>query len=257
MSPLFLLTRMDPVDDALAIDAEASGYVVIRESLLATEPGADTRWLEQHLDEIPEGTGLAWTSRRAAESLVGALPSLRRPLARVPMYAVGQESALPLRNAGFSPHVPADPNGAAELARFIASRAAADRLKRVIFLHGNRALPDLPDGLRALGIEMEFLEVYRTRFQPADLGGLEIALREGTPVIAAFFSPSGVDAFERLLGSDSRERFRERGAAIARGLTTAGALHALGYRHVLGYEPAAPFSRYAQRALQGTPGGSR
>jgi len=257
MSALFLLTRVDPVDDALAIDAAASGYVVIREALLATEPGADSRWLGEHLDEVPEGTGLAWTSRRAAESLVGALPLLRRPLTRVPMYAVGQESASPLRAAGFSPHVPSEATGAAELARFIASRAATDGLKRVVFLHGNRALPDLPDGLRSLGIEVEFLEVYRTRFQPADLGGVEAALRDGAPVIAAFFSPSGVDAFERLLASDSRERFRERGAAIARGFTTAGALQARGYRNVLGYEPAAPFARYAQRAIHAAPGGPR
>jgi uroporphyrinogen-III synthase len=255
MSPLFLLTRVDPADDALAIEAAAMGYVVIRESLLATEPGADARWLEEHLDEVPEGTGLAWTSRRAAEALVQALPLLRRPLARVPMYAVGEESAVSLRRAGFSPHVPAEPGGAAELARFIATRAGADRLKRVIFLHGNRALPDLPEGLRARGIDVEFLEVYRTRFQPADLGGLEVALREGTPVIAAFFSPSGVDAFERLLSAESRERFRERGAAIARGLTTAGSLHERGYRNVLGYESTAPFSRYAQKALQTISGG--
>lgn len=255
MSPLFLLTRVDPMDDALAIEAASMGYVVLRETLLETEPGTDTRWLEEHLLEIPEGTGLAWTSRRAAETLVQALPRAREPLARAPLYAVGEESAAPLRSAGFSPHVPAEPNGAAELARFIASRAGADRLKRVIFLHGNRALPDLPDGLRARGIEVEFLEVYRTRFQPADLGGLEAALREGAPVIAAFFSPSGVDAFERLLSADSRRRFRERGAAIARGLTTAGSLHERGYRNVLGYEATAPFSRYAQKALQTTSGG--
>jgi uroporphyrinogen-III synthase len=125
----------------------------------------------------------------------------------------------------------------------------------VIFLHGNRALSDLPDGLRGRGIEVEFLEVYRTRFQPADLGGLEASLREGTPVLAAFFSPSGVDAFERLLTSDSRARFRERGAAIARGLTTAGWLHERGYRNVLAYESSAPFSRYAQKALQTISGG--
>jgi uroporphyrinogen-III synthase len=255
MSPLFLVTRRDPADDALVSQAYASGFIVVREALLATEPGADVRWLDQRLAEIPEGTGMAWTSRRAAEALVRALPRDRGKLARVPMYAVGEESAEPLRSAGFSPLVPAEPLGAAVLAQFIASRASADRLRRVVILHGNRSLPDLSDGLRARGIDVEFLEVYRTRFLNADFGGIDVALEEGVGIIAAFFSPSGVEAFERLLSPNSCARFRERAAAIARGFVTAAALHRRGYRNVLGFEPGAPFSRYAQRALEATSGG--
>ncbi len=254
MNPLFFLTRVDPIDDALAYQASEMGFVVVRESLLETESGVDGRWLEEHLAGIPEGAGLAWTSRRAAEVLAGALPALRERLERVPMYAVGEDSASPIRRAGFSPHVPPKPVGAAELARFIAERAAGDRLRRVIFLHGNRSLSDLPDGLRARGIDVEFLEVYRTRFLAPDFGGLDVALREGAAVIVAFFSPSGVEAFERLLSPDSCARFRERTLAIARGLTTASALHERGYRNALAFEPSAPFAHYAQKALQATSG---
>ena len=254
MSPLFFLTRVDPIDDGLAHQATEMGFTVVRESLLETESGADARWLEEHLAEISEGTGLAWTSRRAAEVLARALPALRKHLERVPMYAVGEDSALPLRQAGFSPHVPPKPVGAAELARFIAERAAGDRLRRVIFLHGNRSLSDLPDGLKEKGIDVEFLEVYRTRFLAPDFGGLEVGLREGAAVIVAFFSPSGVEAFERLLSPDSCARFRERALAISRGLTTALELHERGYRNVLAFEPSAPFAHYAQKALQSTLG---
>ena len=255
MSPLFLVTRRDPADDALVDQAWASGFIVVREALLATEPGTDVRWLDERLAEIPEGTGMAWTSRRAAEALVHALPRDRGKLARVPMYVVGEESAAPLRSAGFSPLVPAEPLGAAALAQFIASRASKDGLRRVVILHGNRSLPDLSDGLRERGIEVEFLEVYRTRFLNADFGGVDVALDEGTAIIVAFFSPSGVEAFERLLSPGSRARFRERAAAIARGFVTAATLHRRGYRNVLGFEPGTPFSRYAQRALEATSGG--
>jgi uroporphyrinogen-III synthase len=256
MNPLFFVTRVDPMDDGLCFQAAAMDFTVVRESLLETEPGADARWLADHLAEIPEGTGLAWTSRRAAEALMDALPRVRERLSRAPLYAVGEESAAPVRRSGLEPQVPPEPLGAAELARFIAGRAAQDGVRRVIFLHGNRSLPDLPNGLKERGIEVAFLEVYRTRFLAPDFRGLEDALREGATVIVAFFSPSGVEAFERLLLGDSRERFREHALVISRGLTTALDLRNRGYRKVLAFEPSAPFAHYATRALQAAPGGT-
>ncbi|HZI89582.1 MAG TPA: uroporphyrinogen-III synthase, partial [Candidatus Polarisedimenticolia bacterium] len=222
---------------------------------LETESGVDSRWLLEHLRELKPGTALAWTSRRAADVLAMALPDLRELLQRLPLYAVGEESATPLKRAGLRPLVPPDALGAAELARFIASRAAGDGVRRVVFLHGNRALSDLPDGLRERGIEVEFLEVYRTRFLAPDFGSMEEAVREQATVIVAFFSPSGVEAFERLLKPDSRTWFRERAHVIARGLTTADALRRRGYRHVLAFEPSEPFSAFASKALQAAAGG--
>jgi uroporphyrinogen-III synthase len=256
VNPFFFLTRVDPVDDALALQAAGMGFAVIRESLLATEPGVDAPGLADHLLAMADGTGLAWTSRRAAEVLATVLPTLHGTLDRVPLYAVGEESALPVRHAGLSPRVPPEPLGAAELARFIASRAPEDRLRRVVFLHGNRSLPDLPDGLREMGIPVEFLEVYRTRFLAPDFGGLEEALRSGATVLVAFFSPSGVEAFERLLHANSVARFREHAIVISRGHTTTQALRHRGYRKVLAFQPGAPFSQYAAKALQETPGGT-
>lgn len=256
MNPFFFLTRVDPVDDALALQAAGMGFTVIRESLLETEPGVDAPGLADHLAALPEGSGLAWTSRRAAEALAEVLPRLRARLAGTPLYAVGEESAAPVRRAGLLPQVPPEPLGAAELARFIASRASKDGLRRVIFLHGNRSLPDLPNALREMGIPVEFLEVYRTRFLAPDFGGLEEALRSGATVLVAFFSPSGVEAFERLLHTDSTARFREHAIVISRGHTTTLALGQRGYRKILTFQPAAPFSQYAARALQETPGGT-
>ena len=154
MSPLLYLTRVHAADDSLESQAQDMGFTVIRESLLETESGVDSRWLLEHLQELKPGAALAWTSRRAADVLASALPALRELLQRLPLYAVGEESAVPLKRAGLRPHVPPDALGAAELARFIASRAAEDGVRRVVFLHGNRALPDLPDGLRARGIEV-------------------------------------------------------------------------------------------------------
>jgi uroporphyrinogen-III synthase len=67
VSALFIITRLDPRDDALHAEAWALGYEVVRESLLETEPGVDAAWLADRIAAIPEGVGLAWTSRRAAK----------------------------------------------------------------------------------------------------------------------------------------------------------------------------------------------
>ena len=249
MNPLFILTRNDAADDRLAIEAEKAGFVVVRQALLRFEPGADAERLEEHLASIPAGTALAWTSRHAAD----ALARVRSTLRGTPLYAVGEESAAPVRQAGYAPMVPPEPLGASELARFIASRAARDGVRRVIFLHGSRSLPDLPDGLKAAGIDVAFLQLYRTQFLAPDFGGVTEAIRAGTRVLVAYFSPSGVEAFERLLARDAIARLRERGVVVARGTTTALALEARGYRNVLGFESLGPLTRNPEHLFEESP----
>jgi uroporphyrinogen-III synthase len=257
VSALFVITRLDPADDALEAEAEARGFAVVRESLLATEPGVDAPSLSERLLGLGDGTAIAWTSRRAGDELARAIHTKeKKKLEGVPLYALGEETAAPLRRVGFTPLTP-ESLGASELARFIADRAASDGVHRVLFLHGNRSLPDLPDGLKARGLEVEFLEVYRTRFLAADLGGLQVAIEEGSPIMAAFFSPSGVEALERFLTPDARDRFRERARIIARGPTTARALESRGYPNVFVPGREVPFSRFALEALQTHSGGLR
>ncbi len=232
MNPLFFLTRLEPTDDALAAKASALGFTVLRVTLFATEPGRDTPGFSRRLSNLAKGTAIAWTSRRAAEVLVRINPGALRCLSAMPLYAVGEESAMPARRVGLDPRTPAESAGAAGLAQFILSRASEDGVRTVIVLRGDRSLADLPEGLQAGGIGVLPVEVYRTRFLNADVDGLTAWLDKGGPVAAAFFSPSGVTALERLLTDPARVLLHERAAAIARGHTTAGALDARGYRHV-------------------------
>lgn len=249
-SPLFLLTRVDPVDDVLAKEAAGMGCRVTRLGLLATEPEGDLTRLSRELAMLDEGTALAWTSRRAAMALASAaIPRYKDALARVPLYAVGDESAAPIRQTGLTVSTPEEGRGAADLARLIAKRAAPGAVRRVIFLHGDRSLPDLPAGIKAAGIDVESIEVYRTRFLSVDVGELEIALRDGGPIVAGFFSPSGVEALERLLSAESKARLRERAVAIARGPTTHEELRSRGYRSTVQPDPSATFESSAKNAL--------
>jgi uroporphyrinogen-III synthase len=257
VNPLFFLTRLDTIDDSLAAKASELGFTVLRAPLFATEPGKDALTLSKRLSSIGDGVAIAWTSRRAAEVLAIALPKARRHVADVPLYALGEESAAPVRRAGFSPITPGESMGAAGFARFILSRAQHDKCRFVQFMRGDRSLPDLPNGLKAGGIESISLEIYRTRFLDADVHGLSTWLKSGDPAVVAFFSPSGVAGLERLLGEPERALLRERAAAVARGSTTAEALEMRGYRNVFSPVGADTFDTVAQEALLATSGGRR
>jgi len=257
VTPLFFLTRLDTIDDPLAAKASELGFIVLRTSLFATEAGKDAHTLAKRLSNVGDGMAIAWTSRRAAEILASSLPRARSNLAGVPLYALGEESALPVRRAGFTPIIPGESTGAAGFARFILEQASRDGIRRVLFMRGDRSLPDLPKGLGAGGIEVVSLEIYRTRFLDADLNGLSTWLAKGDPVAVAFFSPSGVAALERLLDESAHRALHDRAIAIARASTTAEALQARGYRNVFFPDGTGTFEAAAQEALLATSGGGR
>ena len=242
MSALLVLTREEHRDQALRASAEGLGFRTLALPLLATEPGRDRARFEARVGgEIGPDTAIAWTSRRAGEAFaaMAAAPATRARIARVPLFAVGAESAAPAREAGFGVETPEDDAGATALAAHMIGRRGRLGFDRALFLHGDRALPDLPDALRRAGIEVEPYEVYRTRFLAADAGPLEDALSTGAPVAVACFSPSGIEALERLLSPGAVQRLRSEGLALARGATTRAALESRGYRRAVALRPGA------------------
>ncbi len=257
MNPLFFLTRLEPTDDMLAARASALGFTVLRVPLLATEPGHDSAGVLRRILSLGDKTAIAWTSRRAAQALARIVPRAGGVLSRVPLYALGEESAGPARRVGLDPMIPADGEGAGAegLAKFILARASEDGIQSVLILRGDRSLPDLPDGIKSGGIRVSSIEVYRTRFLDADVGGITTWLEKEAPVAVAFFSPSGVAALERLLPERPRAALHACAAAIARGHTTAKALDRHGYRHVFRPQGGSTFEAVAHEALLTTYGG--
>ncbi|HEY6572564.1 MAG TPA: uroporphyrinogen-III synthase, partial [Candidatus Eisenbacteria bacterium] len=174
------------------------------------------------------------TSRRAGEALAeAAFPRHRAALAGVPLFALGDASAEPVAKSGIAVAVPQGfgAHGARALADMIATRVAVDGIRRVLFLAGNRSLPDFPEGLAARGIPMERLEVYETRYLHPDVDELLVALGERRLACAVFFSPSGAEALEALLAPDALKALHSVPVA-AKGPTTAAALRARGFRSV-------------------------
>ncbi len=252
MSALFVIAREDPRDLALAREAERLGWSVLRLPLFAAEPGPDRGRFLEWLREPPHGASIAWTSRRAAQALAEiALPRSREVLARLPLFAVGEESAAPMRDAGIDVEVCPDRRGAASLAEWMIGRREALQIARVAFLHGDKALPTLPDALRAAKMEPELFEIYRTRFLAPDVGAIDAALEAGGPVTVAFLSPSGVEALERLLSPKAVARLREGAEVVPRGETTYEALAARGYRRARSpLDDTRAFDAIALEALQ-------
>ena len=251
--PLFVLARREPSDDHLARSAEEAGHDVVRLELFETRPGAQVDSLAKRLEAPEPGTAIAWTSRRAAAVLAtAALPFRRESLAVFPLFAVGEESAAPIAAAGLRVETPSSGLGAGHLAAHLIERAPALRIKKVLFLHGDRALSDFPDALARAGVPIERFEVYRTSYLAADVAPLVRALEQRTPLAVAYYSPSGIAGLERLLDPDAAESLHQDAVALARGETTYQALLRWGYAHAarpVG-ERFASFDAFVLDALQ-------
>ena len=231
---VYAIARDDAEDDRLTAGLERNGFAVLRLPLLETVAGLDAGRLPGVLASLRDGTAIAWTSRRAGEALArAALPAHRAALDAAPLFALGGSSAAPVARAGLPVATPQGfgPHHARALADLIATRAAVDGIRRVLFLAGNRSLPDFPEGLAARGIAMERLEVYETRYLRADVDPLLRALGERRLACLVVFSPSGMEALEALLLPDALEALR-RVPVAAKGPTTAAALRARGFRSV-------------------------
>jgi len=242
VSALLVVARMDPRDDKIVEAAEACSFRVARLPLLATEPGRDGARFLTWLEAAQQGAAIAWTSRRAAEALAeAALPEHEEALAALPLFAVGEESAAPIvaRHLDVE-YVPREPS-ARNLGRHIAEARTSRGIRRVAFLRGDRSLPDLPDTLERAGIEVEPFEIYRTTFQDVDVDVVRSSIAANDPVVVLYFSPSGIEALERLL-PDVLASLRSRAHAVPIGDTTRRALTTRGYASIAdpGVDPFQP-----------------
>lgn len=247
---LLVIARDDPSDADGIRAAERGGVTVLQLALLRTEPGRDGGRLREWLNDA-EGSAVAWTSKRAGEALTRlALPARRDSLSRLSLFAVGPESAAPLRAVGFKVEVPVRAEGASALAGWMIRRRTENGFGCVAFLRGDKALPTLGNSLRRAGIPVDEFEVYQTGFQSPNVAPLTDALRSGTEVVVAFYSPSGVEALERLLPPRALKALRETARATAIGETTHRALLDLGYRHATRFEVRRSWDFALSKGLQ-------
>jgi uroporphyrinogen-III synthase len=201
---------------------------VLERPLLSFEPVADWSRLDEALRHRSRYGSLALTSPRAATAVServricgitwGAGPSPR-------VWAVGAATAAALQGRlgavqGAFPESSAEESPGLKLAREMLSAGAGGP---VLFPCGDKRRDELPDLLRAEGLEVDEVVCYCTVLATPDQA--RAAIRDATMVLAA--SPTVVELLVRSCPPS------ERPALIALGPTSAAAARATGW------EPAA------------------
>lgn len=126
------------------------------------------------------------------------------------IYAVGPKTKQALENIGLKADIPREAN-AEGLARHIIEEGETDT---AIYFCGNRSRQALKDALEEQGIDVHEIEVYQTELRRIDPP-------EKTIDGILFYSPSGVEAYEKSVGFGNGEDEAE---LFAIGPTTADRL---------------------------------
>lgn len=215
-APRVLLLREAGDDDAYEAALREAGYAPVSVPVLRFE-FVNRKQLRDCLERPGAYAGLVLTSPRAVDALTDVmswLPSENVRWHARPVFAVGPATADALRTIGFQPEGE-DSGSAAMLAAYLARQTFDAPL---LFLCGNRRRDVLPRQLEEAGILVEALCVYETHLRD----DVDPVLFDTAQWIV-FFSPSGVEALQRVPGETWRQA---RLAAI--GPTTADALLAAG-----------------------------
>jgi len=209
---------------------EARGAQVWEVPVIRFAPPSDPARLEQALSHLLAFDWIVFTSANGVRWASRALGKLDQDLAslrRCAVAAVGEATAATLRQEGIEPAlVPAEAMGASLAAALLTRQP---RPRRVLLLRAETGTPALVNALKAAGIEVEDVAVYRTETN-MDLDPQVLApVRSGLVDAFAFASPSAARSLVKLLGTDGVKMVnRSRIACI--GPTTAAACQELGLR---------------------------
>jgi uroporphyrinogen-III synthase len=150
-----LVTRPLPDGETTAADLRARGFEALAAPMLRFEPFAF-----KDEAEVPYG-GIIVTSANAIRAVESQLAN--SPLAKLPLFAVGERTAAAARAAGFDKIFSADGDAAA-LRDLIVETAKAKKLKKkspLLYLAGEELARDLASELRDQGFEVVTHIAYR------------------------------------------------------------------------------------------------
>jgi len=100
--------------------------------------------------------------------------------------------------------------------------------RRVLLPRSDHAGRQLPDALRKVGAEVEDVIAYRTLETQSGANNLRAMVRRGAIDAIVFYSPSAVQHFSDILGSEQAEMAGDQMLFVAIGPVTAGALRESG-----------------------------
>jgi uroporphyrinogen-III synthase len=229
-----VVTRAEAADGPLSRELRSLGLEVLSWPAVSVTP-ADLRPLAAALADLKSFAWLVFASRHAVAAVLEQLP---KPPAGVRIAAVGQATALTLRQRGWPVQlVPEEASAGALVAAFAAQWRAADAGVRVLYPASSRALPTIAAGLRELGAVVTQVEAYRTEAAALDVSECRARIQRGGLGAVTFASPSAVIELARILGEGDFARLLDDAPPVAIGRTTAAELAARGRNATLA-EPA-------------------
>lgn len=195
MPAVLVLRRHDRFSSVL----EQNGIEAINLELIATEPIEDLTALQTALDGPVRYDGFFVTSPAAASVMIEILQKLNREHTGM-IYVLGERSKKLFEDAGINVEFRPSANTADDLIDEFTDAEFAG--KRLGFVRGDRSIRTIPNRLHGKAEVEEFI-VYRTSETAPDEELVRVVRdRLGSGVFdwICFFSPSAVDAFDKLFG---------------------------------------------------------
>ena len=229
-----VITRSAAQSETLARELSARGAIPVVIPLISFADPEDFGPLDAALAEIERFDWMILTSAQAVHAVAKRGEKLKLSLIHLgskPRIAcVGPVTAETARRAGFRVEYVAETHSGAGLADELGNRLQGSK----IFLpRSDRANPDLPSALSRYGAEVTEVIAYRT-LRPSAVDERQLReIAEGGTEAVLFFSPSAVQHFGELLGSEQFRALQDRLAITAVGPVTAHALREAGVRRLV------------------------
>ena len=229
-----VITRSAGQSEALARELSARGAIPVMLPLVSFAEPEDFAQLDAAIKGIDQFDWMILTSAQAVRALVKRSGELKRGLipsgSKLRIACVGPVTAEAARQAGFPVEYVAETHTGAGLAEELGARLSGAK----IFLpRSDRANPDLPPVLKRHGAQVTEVVAYRT-LRPTDVGQRDLRqIVEGAAHAVLFFSPSAVQHFAELLGSEQLRALQDKLAITAVGPVTANALRQAGTQRIV------------------------
>jgi uroporphyrinogen III methyltransferase/synthase len=220
-----VITRSAAQSEAIARELSARGANSVVLPLVTFAEPEDSAALDAAIAQIDQFSWIVFTSAQAVRAVVkrsGELKSvMNRTGGHIRAAAVGPVSAEAARGAGFSVEYVAETHTGAALAEEMGERL---RGAKVLLPRSDRANPDLPPALKLRGAQVTEVIAYRT-LRPTEIDQRKLQqIADGEADAILFFSPSAVQHFAELFGSEQLRTLQDKLAIAAVGPVTANAL---------------------------------
>lgn len=209
MKPLqdrrILVTRRSEQAASLVEALSALGATVVEVPLVAHEPPADARPLDEALGRLGRYDWLAFTSANAVEAVAARLARLGAALpAGVRLASVGPATAHAIAAHFTGRRADLQPASEFRAEALVEAFRAHDLAGRHVLLPvSDRARDTLANGLRAQGAVVDGVVAYRTTTPDDVRARLERSLAEGLDLVV-LASPSAVEGLGAALGGRAR-----------------------------------------------------